>query len=47
MDDDDIKKRLLEAMEEDEKTFGLNHWETVLKKACINDPDAYDFLATH
>ena len=47
MDDDDIKKGLLEAMEEDEKTFGLNHWETVLKKACITDPVAYNYLISH
>ena len=42
-----IKKINLDAIAENEKTFGLNHWETVLKKACINDPTAYNFLATH
>jgi hypothetical protein len=42
-----IKKINLDTIAENERTFGLNHWKTVLKKECINDPDAYDFLATH
>ncbi len=42
-----IKKINLDAIAENEITFGLNHWETVLKKACITDPVAYNYLITH
>lgn len=42
-----IKEINLDAIAENEKTFGLNHWETVLKKACITDPVAYNYLITH
>lgn len=42
-----IKKINLDAIMENEKTFGLNHWETVLKKACITDSGAYNYLITH
>ena len=42
-----IKKINLDTIAENENTFGLNHWETVLKKACITDSTAYNFLATH
>jgi len=42
-----IKQINLDTIAENEKTFGLNHWETVLKKACITDPVAYNYLITH
>lgn len=42
-----IKKINLDSIADDEKEFGLNHWETVLKKGCINDVNAYNYLLTH
>lgn len=45
--DQKIKKIALDTIAKSELKFGLNHWETVLKKACITDLNAYNYLITH
>ena len=42
-----IRTICLDTFVANENEFGLNHWETVLKKACITDPVAYNYLITH